>query len=60
MQNAIWDIRTVQNPKPRPVKWPIVVNIIKNDAPMTTSDDTIKTLFNVSKVTLNFYFLNNK
>ena len=50
-------IRTVQNPKPRPVKWPIVVNIIKNDAPMTTSDDTIKTLFNVSKVTLNFLFL---
>ena len=43
---------TVENPKPKPVKCPIAVNIIK-EAPMTTSEDTINTLFIVNSVTLN-------
>ena len=35
------------------------VNIIKNEAPITTSEETISTLLSVNKVTLNFYFLSN-
>ena len=36
---------------------PTAVNIIKNEAPITTSEETISTLLSVNKVTLNFYFL---
>ena len=48
--------KDVENPKPKPVKCPIAVNIIKNDAPITTSDETMSTLFKVNNVTLNFLF----
>ena len=56
IQNAICDANTVPNPSPNPNICPKAVNIIKNEAPMTTSDETISTLFNVSNVNLNFLF----